>query len=211
MARILSRFLRGVRRLRRFYRLITFCQVRPLQPEDSRNCGWADQPGGVAVVPWGGRSGQMSSSGHVLADRDGNKHTLEFGRIHGRTNQKYNNSCNIGGVIFKLAAVCFFISVQGGHVLTPLPAATPLKPGSAVSDNIYYYLFRACETYPMQWVWSMQAADKEGLYVWIWMFVSLLTKSMQELQHVHFYFAFHERVMIQAMIWNRNLCPGSFL
>ena len=24
---------------------------------------------------------------------------------------------------------------QGGHVLTPLPAATPLKPGSAVSDT----------------------------------------------------------------------------
>ena len=27
------------------------------------------------------------------------------------------------------------LSFQGGHVLTPLPAATPLKPGSAVSDT----------------------------------------------------------------------------
>lgn len=25
-------------------------------------------------------------------------------------------------------------ALQGGHVLTPLPAATPLKPGSAVSN-----------------------------------------------------------------------------
>ena len=31
-----------------------------------------------------------------------------------------------------------FMSLQGGHVLTPLPAATPLKPGSAVSENISF-------------------------------------------------------------------------
>lgn len=30
------------------------------------------------------------------------------------------------------------LSLQGGHVLTPLPAATSLKPGSAVSDNISF-------------------------------------------------------------------------
>lgn len=32
--------------------------------------------------------------------------------------------------------VISFVTLQGGHVLTPLPAATPLKPGSAVSSNL---------------------------------------------------------------------------
>lgn len=38
-------------------------------------------------------------------------------------------------------AVCFcLVYVQGGHVLTPLPAATPLKPGSAVSNIVSIYV-----------------------------------------------------------------------
>lgn len=30
----------------------------------------------------------------------------------------------------------FCLSSQGGHMLTPLPAATPMKPGSAVSTSV---------------------------------------------------------------------------
>lgn len=32
-----------------------------------------------------------------------------------------------------------FLAFQGGHVLTPLPAATPMKPGSAVSESCPKY------------------------------------------------------------------------
>lgn len=34
----------------------------------------------------------------------------------------------------KLTGFC--LSLQGGHMLTPLPAATPMKPGSAVSTCV---------------------------------------------------------------------------
>lgn len=30
----------------------------------------------------------------------------------------------------------FYFYFQGGHTITPLPGATPTKPGSAVSHNI---------------------------------------------------------------------------
>lgn len=32
--------------------------------------------------------------------------------------------------------IWFCLSLQGGHMLTPLPAATPMKPGSAVSTSV---------------------------------------------------------------------------
>lgn len=38
----------------------------------------------------------------------------------------------------------FWQTETGGHVLTPLPGCTPMKPGSAVSYNLLtYYLTRA--------------------------------------------------------------------
>lgn len=36
---------------------------------------------------------------------------------------------------YKISISHCFVAFQGGHVLTPLPAATPMKPGSAVSTN----------------------------------------------------------------------------
>ncbi len=44
------------------------------------------------------------------------------------------------------------LCLQGGHVLTPLPAATPLKPGSAVSllkSTFTYYILWNCS----KWEW----------------------------------------------------------
>ncbi|KAI3374757.1 hypothetical protein L3Q82_021315, partial [Scortum barcoo] len=41
-----------------------------------------------------------------------------------------------------------YIYFTGGHVLTPLPAAVPLKPGSAVSDNISFNTSYNTPTFP---------------------------------------------------------------
>lgn len=58
----------------------------------------------------------------------------------------------------KLTGFC--LSLQGGHMLTPLPAATPMKPGSAVSTCIL--LPRAL---PVPWLGGCSLPEAGGTLV----------------------------------------------
>lgn len=40
----------------------------------------------------------------------------------------------------------FWQTETGGHVLTPLPGATPMKPGSAVSTTVIYLFYSVINT-----------------------------------------------------------------
>lgn len=77
------------------------------------------------MVLHGGGGQALSCCGHLLADRDGTwlpqmESASQAAAALPRGGQNSPDAC--------------FGALQGGHVLTPLPAATPLKPGSAVSN-----------------------------------------------------------------------------
>lgn len=101
-------------------------QVSPGVSEGSGNGGGAHQPGGLAVVLHSGGGQALSRGGHLLADGDGTwlaqaESAPPLRRRLRRPLLVRTHAC--------------FGALQGGHVLTPLPAATPLKPGSAVSNR----------------------------------------------------------------------------
>lgn len=96
-------------------------QVQAGLPEGPGDGRRAHQPGGVALVLQRGGREEVSHRRHLLADGDGQ--TLS------------TNPCasNCGAPCRTDVANTLGRVFQGGHVMTPLPAATPLKPGSAVS------------------------------------------------------------------------------